>query len=110
LESRLDNVILRLGFAKTRFQARQLVSHRHVLVNGKKVNIPSFQVKVGDGITLSTKAMEIPSVKKLLSEKEFVTPEWLARKAAAGLIKRVPARADVLEPISEQDIIEFYSR
>jgi small subunit ribosomal protein S4 len=110
LESRLDNVILRLGFAKTRFQARQLVSHRHVLVNGKKVNIPSFQVKVGDGITLSTKAMEIPSVKKLLSEKEFVTPEWLARKAAAGLIKRVPTRADVLEPISEQDIIEFYSR
>ncbi|KKQ73741.1 MAG: 30S ribosomal protein S4 [Candidatus Woesebacteria bacterium GW2011_GWB1_38_5b] len=110
IEARLDNVVYRLGFAQTRPQARQLVSHRHVYINGKKVNIPSYSVKLGDTITLSSKAMEIPSVKKLLQQKDISVPVWLKRKAAAGKMVKIPGRADVVEPVSEQDIVEFYSR
>jgi len=110
LETRLDNVVYRLRFAATRPQARQLVSHRHVLVNGKKVNIPSYQVKVGDSISLSEKATQMPSVKKVLEAKEFTLPGWLDRKAHIGNVKAMPKREDVIEPINEQDIIEFYSR
>jgi len=80
LERRLDNTIYRLGFAPSRPAARQLVGHRHVLVDGEKVNIPSFQVRAGNIITLTTKAMEIPSIKKLLSEEDHKVPSWLARK------------------------------
>ncbi|KKS81032.1 MAG: 30S ribosomal protein S4 [Candidatus Woesebacteria bacterium GW2011_GWC1_43_10b] len=110
LETRLDNVVYRLGFGETRPQARQFVSHRHVLVNGEKINIPSYQVKVGDTISLSAKAMNTPSVKKLLEKKPENLPSWLKRKAAVGQIARLPKRDDVIEPINEQDIIEFYSR
>lgn len=112
LESRLDNVIYRLGFAKTHPQARQLVSHRHVYVNGKRVNIPSFIVKVGDVITLGEKAIEIPVVSKLIKDKEIekAVPAWLERKAAAGKIVRKPNREDVPEPFVESEIVEFYSR
>lgn len=110
LERRLDNVVYRLGFASSRPAARQFVSHRHILVNGKKVNIPSYQVSVGETITLSTKMMEIPVVKKLLTDDKYVTPAWLKRKAAAGVIDREPKVEDILEPISTQDIVEFYSR
>jgi len=110
LERRLDNVVYRLSFAPTRPAARQLVSHRHVLVNGKIVNIPSYQVKVGDVVSLSGKALEIPAIKKTFGEKSVKIPKWLRRKAAAGTIKREPNSDDVNEPISHQDIIEFYSR
>ena len=110
LETRLDNVIYRLGFAPTRPAARQLVSHGQVLVNGKKVNIPSYQVRAGETLSLTAKAMEIPSVKTLLGEEKFKTPEWLKRKAAVGLIDRDPKMEDIMEPISVQDIVEFYSR
>lgn len=110
LERRLDNVVYRLGFAPTRPAARQLVSHKHVLVNGKKVNIPSYQAKQGDTITLDKKAMEIPAIKRLLGEEDYMPPSWLARKAAAGQVKSMPKKEDVMEPISEQDIVEFYSR
>lgn len=110
LERRLDNVIYRLGFAPTRPAARQLVSHKHVLVNGKKLNIPSYQVKQGDTITLTKTAMEIPAVQRLLEVKNPKVPEWLERKAAAGNVKRLPKREDIVEPITEQDIVEFYSR
>lgn len=110
LESRLDNVVFRLGFAKTRPQARQLVSHRHVLVNGKKVNIPSYRLKVGDTITLSEGAMDVPNVKKLVSEKEPVIPGWLKRKGGAGKVERKVKREEIREMINEFDIIEFYSR
>ncbi len=110
LESRLDNVVYRLGFAPTRPLARQLVSHRHVYINGKRVNIPSYQVKTGETVTLSKKAMEIPTVELLLKKKDATVPDWLQRKAAAGIVKRVPNRDDVPEPFIEQDIIEFYSR
>jgi small subunit ribosomal protein S4 len=110
LETRLDNTVYRLGFAETRPQARQLVGHRHVFVNGKKVNIPSFHVRPGDTISLSAKAMEIPSVAKLLSSEDITTPAWLERKAAVGKVLRVPTREDVIEPFVEHDIVEFYSR
>lgn len=110
LESRLDNVVYRLGFAKTRPQARQLVTHRHVLVDGKRVNIPSYAVKKGQTITLSKKALEIDTIAKLIKDKEVQIPSWLKRKAAVGQVKRMPGRQDVPEPIEEQDIIEFYSR
>lgn len=110
LERRLDNVVYRLGFAPTRPAARQLVSHRHILVNGKKVNIPSYQVKVGESISLAPTAMEIPAVKKLLEVKEPKVPDWLQRKAVVGKVKKQPVTDDVPEPISTQDIVEFYSR
>jgi small subunit ribosomal protein S4 len=109
LEGRLDNVVFRLGFAESRPQARQLVTHRHVFVNGKRVNIPSYQMDSGDTISLSSKAMEIPIVKKLLASENENVPSWLTRKAAAGKVNEFK-REDVLEPISEHDIIEFYSR
>lgn len=110
LERRLDNTVYRLGFAPSRPAARQLVGHRHVLVNGKKVNIPSYQVRVGETVNLTTKAMEIPSIKKLLQGEEVRLPSWLKRKAVIGKVSSLPKREDIAEPISEQDIVEFYSR
>jgi small subunit ribosomal protein S4 len=110
LERRLDNVVYRLGFTPTRPAARQLVSHRHVLVNGKKVNIPSYQVREGEAISLSTKAIEVPAVKSALEEKDKKIPGWLKRKATVGLVERKPKLEDILEPINVQDIVEFYSR
>lgn len=110
LERRLDNVIYRLGFAPTRPGARQLVSHRNILVNGKRLNIPSYQVKIDDTITLSAVAVKIPHIKKLIETENTKLPSWLERKAAAGRIVRFPVKDDVIEPISEQDIVEFYSR
>ena len=109
LERRLDNIICRLGFAPTRPAARQLISHKHVLVDGKKVNIPSYQVKPGETVTLSSKALEIPGIKKSL-EEETKLPSWLKRKAVVGKVVKVPKREDVTEPFLEQDIVEFYSR
>jgi len=110
LERRLDNVVYRLGFAPSRPSARQLVSHRHVLVNGKKLNIPSYQVSVGDTVSLDGKALAIAEVKKTLDSKDHVVPEWITRKAAVGKIAKLPKREDIVESISEQDIVEFYSR
>lgn len=110
LERRLDNVVYRLGFAPSRPAARQLVSHRHVLVNGKKLNIPSYQVRAGEAIGLTTQAMEIPSIKGALEEKDHKIPGWLKRKAAVGMVERKPKMEDISEPISVQDIVEFYSR
>lgn len=110
LERRLDNVVFRLGFAPTRPAARQVVSHRQVLVNGKRVNIPSYQVKKGETITMTKTGMEIPVVKKLLQEDDFKIPNWLKRKAAAGKMVRDPVMDDIHEPVSTQDIVEFYSR
>jgi small subunit ribosomal protein S4 len=110
LETRLDNVIYRLGFVPTRPSGRQLVGHRHVLVNGKKVNIPSYQVRAGETVSLSTKAMNTPVIKKLLEEKNVKYPAWLKRKGPIGQVARLPKREDIVEPISEQDIVEYYSR
>lgn len=110
LEKRLDNVIYRLGFTPSRPSARQIVSHRHVLVNGKKVNIPSYNLKVGDVISLDAKASNIPEVKKVLDIEDVKIPSWLERKALVGKVSANPKREDITEPISEQDIVEFYSR
>lgn len=110
LEKRLDNVIYRLGFAPTRPAARQMISHKHVLVNGKVVNIPSFEVKEGDTVSLSSKAIQIPAVKTILGKKDIKIPTWLKRKAVVGKVIGDVKREDVTEPITEQDIVEFYSR
>ncbi len=110
LEERLDNVVFRLGFAPSRPAARQLVSHRHVLVNGKKLNIPSYKVRVGETVGIDAKAIAIPEVKRSLEKEDFTPPAWLERKAAIGKMVKTPVRADIVEAISEQDIVEFYSR
>jgi len=110
LERRLDNVIYRLGFAPTRASARQLVTHRHVFVNGKRVNIPSYQTRVGESISLSSKAVAIPAIKRKLDEKNAKIPGWLEKKGAVGMVKSEPTVDETKEMISTQDIVEFYSR
>ncbi len=110
LERRLDNCVYRLGFAPTRSSARQLVSHGNVMVNGKKLNIPSYKVKLNDVISLSKTATEIPYIKVLLADKEKESAAWLDRKAALGKVTRLPIRSDIIEAINEQLIVEFYSR
>jgi len=110
LEKRLDNVVYKLGFANSRPMARQIVSHRHVLVNGKKLNIPSYQVKIGDVITLSTKILDTPNIKKIIEIEDHEVPSWLLRKLTVGKVNADPKRSDVTEIVSEQDIVEFYSR
>ena len=109
LESRLDNVFYRLGLAASRPQARQLVSHGHVTVNGKKVTIPSFNVKMGDIVSLSPKAANLDFIKKLAA-LETKTPSWLSRKATVGKINTLPKREDLEADVSEKLIVEYYSR
>lgn len=109
LETRLDNIVYRLGFAKTRFMARQFVGHGHVLVNGKKVTIPSYQVKEGDVIELSQKIQNNPDVIKLLAEDKALLP-FVERKATVGKLSRMPKKEDVEVPFNMQLIIEYYSR
>lgn len=111
LETRLDNVIFRLGLAKSRNQARQFVSHGKALVNGEKVNIPSYQVKAGDEITLKKEMLENVAVKESLDlVKSEDIPNWLKRKAAVGRVDKIPSRDEITTPIEEQLIVEFYSR
>lgn len=107
LEMRLDNVVFRLGLAKSRNQARQFVSHGHVLVNGKKVDIPSYTVEISDSIDVDQKLAQTEAHKVIVNEKKKeVKPEWLA----GGQIKSLPTR-DMMDPsIKENLIIEFYSR
>ncbi|SRR5258708_35065609 len=109
LETRLDNVVYRLGFAKTRFMARQLVGHGHVVVNGKKVTIPSYQIKQDDIISIDTQMQKDPVVAKLLSEDLQLLP-FLERKAVLGKLIRQPKREDLHVPFNVQLIIEYYSR
>lgn len=109
LEQRLDNVVYRLGFAPTRNAARQLVGHGHIVVKDRKVDIPSYQVKVGDIISLRPKTLKVPIVQKTLSEK-IEAPAWLQKKASAGKVVSLPKREDIKEDINEQLIVEFYSR
>ncbi|HEX8965932.1 MAG TPA: 30S ribosomal protein S4 [Patescibacteria group bacterium] len=109
LETRLDNVVYRLGFAKTRFMARQLVSHGHITVNGKKLTIPSYAVKENDVIALSAKMQKNPQVLKLLEEEKVVLP-YLEKKGTVGKLARMPKRADVEVPFDTNLIVEYYSR
>lgn len=110
LESRLDNVILRLGFTYSRPAARQLIKHGFVQVEGKKVDIPSFLVKKDKVITLHPKALEIAEVKKALAEKDFKPPSWLERKGGAGRVVNLPKDDQLPSEIDDQLIVEFYSR
>ena len=113
-ERRLDNVVFRLGFAQTRRQARQLVSHAHFTVNGKKVNIPSYQVKPGDEIAVRQSSQSSVLFTRLTGEDAaFVTvPEWLSleRNELKGTVTRMPERADVDFPVEEHLIVEYYSK
>ena len=109
LERRLDNVIYRLGWAPTRAAARQLTSHAHVQVNGQKMSIPSYQVRVGDVITLKLKTTSIPIVAETM-KKEVTVPVWLEAKGPAAKVVSLPKRTDITENINEQLIVEFYSR
>ncbi len=101
LETRLDNVVYRLGFAKSRAQARQMVSHGHIMVDGKKVNIPSCQIKIEQTIAL---------LPKLLDNTPTTLPGWLDRKATVGKVLRLPERDEMEQAIDEQLIVEYYSR
>lgn len=109
LERRLDNIVYRLGFAKTRFMARQMVSHGHVKLNNEKMNIPSYELKLGDVVTLDDKMLNNELVKKTLEEKTDVLP-FLEKKGAAGKLVRMPAPDDIKPPFSTRQIIEYYSR
>jgi len=113
LERRLDNVVYRLGFAVARRQARQLVRHGHVLVNGKKVNIPSFQVNAGDEIAVresSNKLAVLEAAKEFASHQ--TSPVWLEvdRDGYKGKVLSLPRREDINLPINEQLIVELYSK
>ena len=111
LERRLDNMVYRLGFAGSRKEARQLVSHRHIMVNGKKVNVPSFLVKEGDDIEVADK--NLPPVRNALeSVVRRGIPSWLEldKEGAKGKVKLLPTRDDITLPIKEQLIVEYYSR
>lgn len=110
LELRLDNVVYRLGFTPSRAMARQLVTHGHVLVDGKKLDIPSCEMKVNQTLSLDGKALATPAVKKLLEDKKPTVPGWLERKAAVGRIARLPIKEDLTSDINEQLIVEYYSR
>ena len=110
LERRLDNVLFRLRLAKTRNFARQLVSHGHVIVNSKKVSIPSYQVRESEVITLGPKAMEIPTIQEALKDKDISLPSWLSRQGPVGKVGSLPTREDIETSIQEQLIVEYYSR
>ena len=114
LETRLDNVVYRMGFAVTRPAARQLVSHRGVTVNGKSVNLPSYAVKAGDAIALSEKAKTQLRVKESLtvSQQMDLSPSWVEVDADkfSGVFKAVPDRADLPADINEALIVELYSK
>jgi len=109
LERRLDNVVYRLGFARTRPQARQFVSHGHVLVDGRRVNIPSYLVQPGQMVSLDTSIRSMPDVEDL-AEYHPEVPGWLERMDGAGQVLRVPDRQEIDPDIEEQLIVEFYSR
>lgn len=109
LELRLDNVVYRLGFVKSRSEGRQMVGHGHIHVDGKKVSIPSFQVKAGSTIAILGKMLDNTQVKKSLETNETL-PEWLERKATVGKVLRVPSRDEAEQGVNEQLIVEYYSR
>ncbi len=113
LESRLDNVIYRLGFAASRKEARQLVRHGHFQVNDKKVNIPSFLIKVGDVITIKEGSLDSPKIKEVLeSAASHNAPEWLEvdLNKHSGKVKNLPIREQIDIPVQEHLIVELYSR
>ena len=113
LECRLDNVLFRMGFGRTRKEARQIVDHKHVLVNGKQVNIPSFQVKAGDVIEIKEKNKSAQRYKDILEVTAGrLTPAWLDvdQENLRGTVKELPSRDEIDVPVNEMLIVELYSK
>ena len=113
LETRLDSIIFRLGFARTRREARQIVDHKHVLVNGKSVNIPSYLVKAGDVIEIREKSKYLTRYKDILEATNGrLVPEWLEadKDALKGTVKQLPTREIIDVPVDEMLIVELYSK
>ena len=113
LERRLDNVVYRLGFASTRREARQLVNHGHFTVNGKRVNIPSFQVKLGDVVAICEKSRSSVRIKTILEEQaKRACPKWLekANDGFEGKVIALPVRDDIDYEVAEHLIVELYSK
>ena len=113
LESRLDNVMFRMGFARTRKEARQIVDHKHVLVNGKQVNIPSYLVKAGDTIEIKEAKKSSPRYKEILEVTGGnMIPDWLEvdSENLRGTVKELPAREAIDVPVDEMLIVELYSK
>lgn len=111
LERRLDNVVFRAGFAPTVIAARQLVSHGHLMLNGKHANIPSIRLNVGDEVTIKIKSRNIPMVLETLKELPLTRPEWLSWDETAHTVKvaHVPAIEDVPFPVDVQQVVEYYA-
>ena len=113
LESRLDNVMFRMGFARTRKEARQIVDHKHVLVNGKCVNIPSYLVKAGDSIEIKEKCKGSERYKGILEATGGrLVPNWLEadQENLKGVVKELPTREEIDVPVNEMLIVELYSK
>ncbi len=113
LERRLDNVVYRLGFATSRAEARSLVRHGHVLVNGRKINIPSYAVRVGDTVSVRERSRQIGRVLTAMeAAQRRGIPEWadVERETFTGRIKLLPTRSDITMPINEKLIVELYSK
>lgn len=111
LESRFDNAVFRAGFAPTVVAARQLVRHNHVLLNGRKANIPSIRIKPGDIIVLSAKGAKIPATAETLENPALTRPEWIGFDASqrSATVKRVPEASEVPFPIEVQHVVEYYA-
>ena len=113
LESRLDNVVFRLGFARTRREARQIVDHKHVLVNGKQVNIPSYLIKAGDTVEIKEAKKSSPRYKEIVEVTGGrMVPDWLEvdQENLKGTVKELPAREAIDVPVDEMLIVELYSK
>ncbi|MDY3868775.1 MAG: 30S ribosomal protein S4 [Pyramidobacter sp.] len=111
LESRLDNVVYRMGFCSSRPQARQLVRHGHFLVNGRKVDMPGVIMSVGDVVTVRERSAEMKVIKDNLTVAAAVSqPAWLTLEGSKGTIVRMPERADIPTVADEQIVVEFYSK
>ena len=111
LESRLDNIVYRLGMARTRRSARQIVNHGHILVNGKKVNIPSYTLKVGDIVSVKENSLKHPAILDAI-EQNTIVPAYLEmdKKKLTGKYLRLPERSELNSEVNEQLIVEFYNR
>ena len=113
LESRLDNVVFRMGFARTRREARQVVGHKHILVNGKCINLPSYRVKAGDVVEVKESSKSIQRFKDIMEVTAGrLTPEWIDvdKEALKGTVSALPRREQIDVPVDEMLIVELYSK
>ncbi len=113
VESRLDNIVYRMGFAPNRRRARQLISHGHIVVNGKEINLPSYQVKEGDSVSVKDSSRDMPEIIDSLSKVEHRgIPAWVEVDSVnhTGKVLRIPSRDEIQLPVQEQLIVELYSK